>query len=95
MRSFGPGVLSPQLGWNRVTPSGGPLLEEGYAYFANRYRLGRIPEGWEGATTDYDGPFASALERGALLACQFHPELSGAFGAALMRRWLQRGQEVA
>jgi imidazoleglycerol phosphate synthase cyclase subunit len=30
----------------------------------------------------------AALERGATLACQFHPELSGAYGAALLERWL-------
>ena len=25
-----------------------------------------------------------------MLACQFHPELSGAWGAALLGRWLAR-----
>jgi imidazoleglycerol phosphate synthase glutamine amidotransferase subunit HisH len=57
-------------------------------YFANSYRLARGPDGWEGARTDHGGEFASALERGPLLACQFHPELSGAAGLTLIERWL-------
>lgn len=86
---FDPGVLIPQLGWNTVTPSGGSrLLREGYAYYANSYRLPSIPDGWEGATTDHGGRFVAALERGTLLACQFHPELSGAWGRELVERWL-------
>jgi imidazoleglycerol phosphate synthase glutamine amidotransferase subunit HisH len=34
----------------------------------------------------------SAFERGALLACQFHPELSGAAGQALVARWLDAAE---
>jgi imidazole glycerol phosphate synthase glutamine amidotransferase subunit len=81
----------PQLGWNLVEPGPGcTLLTEGYAYFANSYRLEAIPPGWRGATTDHGGPFAAALEGadGRVLACQFHPELSGAWGQALLARWL-------
>src|SRR5256885_220840 len=41
-----------------------------------------------GAT--HGGRSAAALEKRGerLLACQFHPELSGAYGAALLERWL-------
>jgi imidazoleglycerol phosphate synthase glutamine amidotransferase subunit HisH len=80
----------PQLGWNGVKPTpGARLLREGHAYFANSYRLTEIPAGWEGATSDHGGPFVAALERGNTLACQFHPELSGAFGRDLLARWLE------
>lgn len=57
-------------------------------YFANSFRLECVPDGWSGAVTDYGGPFAAALERGPILACQFHPELSGAAGLSLLTRWL-------
>ncbi len=33
--------------------------------------------------------FVSAIERGAVVATQFHPELSGEYGLALIRRWIQ------
>lgn len=83
-------IRIPQLGWNRVVPTpGARILTEGYAYFANSYKLDAIPEGWEGATAEHGGPFVAAIERGPVLACQFHPELSGTWGLALLRRWLE------
>lgn len=89
-RRFPETVRVPQLGWNRVTPGPGcTLLSEGYAYFANSYRLVDAPEGWSVATSEHAGPFVAAIERGDVLACQFHPELSGAWGLELLRRWLE------
>lgn len=79
----------PQLGWNLVAPD--PLsrfLKPGWAYFANSYKLASVPDGWIGTQTEYGGDFVSAIERGDVLACQFHPELSGAWGADLLGRWL-------
>lgn len=79
----------PQLGWNRVAADPGcRLLADGHAYFANSYRLIDPPEGWQVARADYAGPFVAGFERGAVLACQFHPELSGQWGIALLGRWL-------
>jgi imidazole glycerol phosphate synthase glutamine amidotransferase subunit len=85
---FAPDLRVPQLGWNMVQPAGATSLDAGWAYFANSYKVPGFPEGWSGATTDYGGSFVSAMERGAILACQFHPELSGAWGSSLLRRWL-------
>jgi imidazole glycerol phosphate synthase glutamine amidotransferase subunit len=90
---FGGAVRVPQMGWNRVEPDPAcRLLEPGWAYFANSYRLAEAPPGWGAAWTDHGGPFVSAFERGAVLACQFHPELSGAWGQALMGRWLETSE---
>jgi imidazole glycerol phosphate synthase glutamine amidotransferase subunit len=87
---FADGLRVPQLGWNRVTAGEGcRLLTDGAAYFANSYKLDTLPDGWSGATADHGGPFVAAVERGAVLACQFHPELSGAWGQALIERWLE------
>ncbi len=93
---FGGGVRVPQLGWNQVDP--GPnmrLLEPGWAYFANSYRLDRVPPGWNAATTEYGGSFVAALVKGDVLACQFHPELSGSWGARLLGRWLETVKAAA
>lgn len=90
---FPTGLRVPQVGWNRVEPVASDLLEPGFAYFVHSYRLEQMPDGWNGAVTDYGGRFVSALERGAVLACQFHPEVSGAYGEALLGRWLTRSQE--
>lgn len=87
--AFPDSVRVPQLGWNSVTPSEGcRFLEDGYFYFANSYRLVEPPAGWETAICDYGGRFVAALERGGVLACQFHPELSSLAGLSLLRRWM-------
>jgi imidazole glycerol-phosphate synthase subunit HisH len=85
---FGDSVRVPQFGWNRVVPAPGcRFVEPGYAYFANSYRVLEAP-GCAVATAEHGGRFVAALERGGLLACQFHPELSGAYGHELIARWL-------
>ncbi len=90
VRRFGQEVRVPQMGWNMVEPD--PqcrMLTPGWAYFANSYRLDTVPDGWSAALSDHSGSFVAGLERGDVLACQFHPELSGAWGAALLSRWLE------
>ena len=86
---FPTSVRVPQLGWNRVTSDPDcRVLGSGYAYFANSYRLVERPAGFALATADHAGEFVAAVERGRLVACQFHPELSGAFGHGVLTRWL-------
>lgn len=95
-------VRSPQFGWNRLsTPDSGPMLarapgsEPPCAYFANSYKLDTAPAGWIAAAAYYGAPFVAAIERGPVLLCQFHPELSGAWGQALLERWLSAGCALA
>ncbi len=91
---FGDDVIVPQLGWNKIRPTDGcALLEPGYAYFANSYKLDAIPPGWQGATATHGGELVAAIERGPMLACQFHPELSGPWGLDLLKRWLHRADQ--
>jgi imidazole glycerol phosphate synthase glutamine amidotransferase subunit len=93
---FGDGVSVPQMGWNTVEPDpGARFVEPGWAYFANSYRFDRVPTGWVGSQSDHGGAFVSALEKGDVLACQFHPELSGEWGARLLDRWLQAVEAAA
>ncbi len=87
-RRFPQTVTTPQLGWNMVhAPARSRFLSSGFGYFAHSYRLVDSPPGWIAATTDYAGLFSAALERGSVLACQFHPEISGEWGLSLLRRW--------
>jgi imidazole glycerol phosphate synthase glutamine amidotransferase subunit len=85
---FPDSVRVPQFGWNRVEPEPGcRFVQPGYAYFANSYRVPEAP-GCTVAIAEHGGRFVAALERERVLACQFHPELSGAYGHALIGRWL-------
>ncbi len=80
----------PQLGWNQVVAAeGSRYLQTGFAYYANSYCLPTEPEGWTASWTDHDGLLVAAVERGGVLACQFHPELSGAWGERVLQRWLE------
>lgn len=90
-RRFEGDVRVPQLGWNHVEPDPGcQLLKAGHAYFANSYRLVEPPVGFSSAMAEHGGQFVAAFERGAVLACQFHPELSGTWGIELLSRWVAR-----
>lgn len=92
VRRFSNGRRIPQFGWNQVTVDRrAKMLSPGFAYFANSYRLAECDPAWVPAWTDYGGPFLAAIERGAVLACQFHPELSGPWGQKLLAAWLQKG----
>ena len=86
---FDAGTSTPQLGWNAVVADTGcAVLQSGDFSFANSYRWLQAPAGWAVARCDHGGEFIAAVERGSVVACQFHPELSGDAGAALLNRWL-------
>jgi imidazole glycerol phosphate synthase glutamine amidotransferase subunit len=95
VRRFPANVRVPQFGWNRIRPAtASRYLSAGFAYFANSYCLFEAPPGWSAAFTVYGQTFVSALEKGEILACQFHPELSGPWGRGLLGRWLDGRPEV-
>ena len=82
-------VRVPHLGWNVVSPEAScRMLAPMDASFANSFALREAPCGWDTAWTTHGVRFVAAAERGSVLACQFHPELSGAAGARLLERWL-------
>jgi len=90
VEAFTAPVRLPQLGWNRVEPDPGlHAIEPGHAYFANSFRLAGAPAGWSAAWTEHGERFVAAIGRGSVLACQFHPELSGAWGARVVRAWAE------
>lgn len=87
---FSDRVRVPQMGWNQVSVVPGPgYLASGAFYFANSYRVVVPPPETRCGLAEHDGTFVAAFERGEVVACQFHPELSGAAGTGLMQRWLQ------
>lgn len=95
VRRLPPDHRVPHMGWNRVLPDGDDgVVPAGFAYFANSFAAASVPEGWRAATTRHARAFVSAIERGPIVACQFHPELSSAYGGDLLRRWLSKAAEV-
>ncbi len=89
------GKKIPQMGWNGTIPEmtgtgyWKDLGAEPYFYFVHSYYP--VPEdaGWKTTTTDYAGEkFTAAVEKGNVLACQFHPEKSQDAGLALIANFL-------
>jgi imidazole glycerol phosphate synthase glutamine amidotransferase subunit len=92
LQRFTGNIRIPQMGWNRmVADDTCHILQSGYVYFANSYRAVDAPAGWSVATADHGERFLAAIERGPVVACQFHPELSGSLGLELIHRWLSMG----
>jgi imidazole glycerol phosphate synthase glutamine amidotransferase subunit len=92
-RRFPATVQVPQIGWNRVEAEPEiDWIEDGYAYFANSYFLSATAApGWVGLRSQHGSPFLAGAARGRVLACQFHPELSGQWGHSLLRWWIEGG----
>jgi imidazole glycerol phosphate synthase glutamine amidotransferase subunit len=87
-----PGLRIPHMGWRGVQPEGDGLVTPGAAYFAHSYRLASAPPGWTATWSHHGQPFVAALQRGPVLGCQFHPELSSSWGRDLIQRWLAAGE---
>lgn len=80
------GARVPHMGWNDVVPTpGAPLIQPGEAYFLHGYAY--AGEG-VAATTDHGGPVVAAVASGSAIGVQFHPEKSGDYGLAFLRRFL-------
>jgi glutamine amidotransferase len=86
-------VKSPHIGWNqvrRVRNSAllGNIPEDAYFYFAHSYAAPAQANDTV-AVCDHGFPFTAAMERGALMGVQFHPEKSGAAGAQVLKNFLE------
>ena len=79
----------PHLGWARLDregpgPLGGALEASAYAYFAHSYRVPGPSAGTVFSSVHRRERFPSAIAVGNVWGTQFHPELSGAVGAAVL-----------
>ncbi len=87
-----PGFKVPEIGWNQVrvassssSPSSEVAAREFYFVHSYYAELGPYTVG----RTEYAGvEFTSMVRKGALLACQFHPEKSGRIGLELLKEFL-------
>ncbi len=80
----------PHMGWNRVSwkTTAAPfdaVGDEDYFYFVHSFYVVPEDNGAAAGTTDYGGPFVSALSHNNVFATQFHPEKSQAKGLAILK----------
>jgi glutamine amidotransferase len=100
-----PADVVPHMGWNTVTPPESTVLFAGVEaerfYFVHSFGV----QTWDFVDTsgevgvmtppqvtwaEHGVPFVAAVENGALMATQFHPEKSGDAGAHLLENWVRQ-----
>jgi imidazole glycerol phosphate synthase glutamine amidotransferase subunit len=86
-------VKSPHIGWNQVRRTRESTLlrsvaEDAHFYFAHSYAAPACGAAVV-AVCEHGFPFSAVIERGNLMAVQFHPEKSGAAGAQVLANFLE------
>ena len=84
-----PGLKIPHMGWNnlevvRPHPVAQGVPAGAMAYFVHSYYCAPDDPEWTVITTEHGLDFTSAVGRGNLFACQFHPEKSGDVGLRML-----------
>jgi len=89
-----PGLKIPHMGWNSVVPRHPDtgfwqgLGPEPYFYYVHSYFPVPADDAIIAAETTYgDDTFAGAIQKGSILAAQFHPEKSQDAGLRLLRNF--------
>ncbi|MGD9949206.1 MAG: imidazole glycerol phosphate synthase subunit HisF [Desulfobulbus sp.] len=89
----------PHIGWNGIKVRQASPLFQGLQgnekfYFVHSYHVAPDSDTDILTTTDYGYEYVSAIQRGALVATQFHPEKSGKAGLKLLGNFLSSTQEA-
>ena len=88
------GPRSQHMGWNMVRWNGDVDPRDGWAYFAHAYAVpADAPSA--AALSDYGAPFAAVCSQANVAGVQFHPERSGAYGRAVLRRFFAEAPAYA
>ena len=91
------GLAVPHMGWNGLKiHKGSTLFPTGFSseekvYFVHSYALHSESKDlgdWVLATTDYGEEFVSIVQKGNIVATQFHPEKSGSLGIKIIKNFL-------
>ncbi len=88
----------PHVGWNTLLRTAAPskLLnrvgDRSDFYFDHSYALLATDDEAVVATCDYGISFVAAVEKANIMGVQFHPEISGAAGEAVLRNFLGASQ---
>jgi glutamine amidotransferase/cyclase len=99
VQRFTTDLAIPHIGWNGVKAhQASPLFHglEGHEkfYFVHSYHVTPATRDDILTTTDYGYEFVSSIQRGTMVATQFHPEKSGRAGLQLLENFLAGNREA-
>ena len=90
VKRFQKNVKVPQMGWNTLTRTQGPLFNQiktnEYMYLVHSYYVPLIHE--TVAETNYGGAYSTALQKDNFFGVQFHPEKSSKAGSQLLSNFI-------
>ena len=93
VKRFQTTLAVPHIGWNGVRIKQSSRLFNGFKgnekfYFVHSYHIVPADEAVALTTTDYGYEFVSAVQQGAVIGTQYHPEKSGSQGLQLLRNFI-------
>lgn len=93
----GQGLKIPHMGWNQlnIQKKNGFLKQMGdnpFVYFVHSYYMEPSDKSLIAATTDYGTELPVAVEKGNVMAAQFHPEKSGTVGLQILKNFAEMGE---
>ena len=89
----------PHIGWNSLEVNPDSKLLRGvkdnsYVYFVHSFYLKADNPEDVAARTVYNVSIDAAVEKGNVMACQFHPEKSSDVGLGILKNFIQMTEEV-
>jgi len=94
VRKLPSGLKIPHMGWNQVKQKVSHPIFDGIPdganfYFVHSYYVEPDDESLVSGETEYGIPFCSAINKGNLIATQFHPEKSGEVGLKVYNNFIK------
>ncbi len=94
VKRFAIDLSVPHIGWNGLNYKQPSRVFSGLQgsekfYFVHSYHVVANDPGVILTTTDYGCEFVSSIQKGNIVATQFHPEKSGRVGLRLLQNFLQ------
>ena len=98
VKRFDIGLSVPHIGWNGVNFKQSSRIFNGLNahakfYFVHSYHVDCEDSSAILTTTDYGYEFVSSIQKGSIVATQFHPEKSSRAGAQILKNFLETAAE--
>ena len=98
VKKFPAGLAVPHIGWNGYKAHQPTRIFSGLQgseklYFVHSYFVHCKEKEFILTSTDYGCEFTSSIQKGNIIATQFHPEKSGEVGLQILKNFLESGRE--